>query len=85
MVCGALHIADKTIETAFQDYISSLEKGQIQASNALTNVVDVELINNGNKYKVQASKSGTNTYFLQVFYLENRIVSDTQSNDFCCR
>uniref|UniRef100_A0AAR5PDP7 Acetyl-CoA carboxylase n=1 Tax=Dendroctonus ponderosae TaxID=77166 RepID=A0AAR5PDP7_DENPD len=66
VVCGALHIADKTIETAFQDYISSLEKGQIQASNTLTNVVDVELINNGNKYKVQASKSGPNTYFLQM-------------------
>lgn len=69
VVCGALHIADKTIETAFQEFISSLEKGQIQASNTLTNVVDVELINNGNKYKVQATKSGPNTYFLQVAYL----------------
>ncbi|KAF7283158.1 hypothetical protein GWI33_001223 [Rhynchophorus ferrugineus] len=66
VVCGALHIADKTIESAFQDFISSLEKGQVQASNTLTNVVDVELINNGNKYKVQATKSGPNTYFLQM-------------------
>ncbi|XP_066148844.1 acetyl-CoA carboxylase isoform X1 [Euwallacea fornicatus] len=66
VVCGALHIADKTIETAFLDFIISLEKGQIQASNTLTNVVDVELINSGNKYKVQATKSGPNTYFLQM-------------------
>ncbi|XP_076256364.1 acetyl-CoA carboxylase isoform X2 [Rhynchophorus ferrugineus] len=66
VVCGALHIADKTIESAFQDFINSLEKGQVQASNTLTNVVDVELINNGNKYKVQATKSGPNTYFLQM-------------------
>ncbi|CAG9767703.1 unnamed protein product [Ceutorhynchus assimilis] len=66
VVCGALHIADKTIETAFQEFISSLEKGQIQGSNTLTNIVDVELINSGNKYKVQVAKSGPNTYFLQM-------------------
>ncbi|XP_050313932.1 acetyl-CoA carboxylase isoform X2 [Anthonomus grandis grandis] len=66
VLCGALHIADKTIEKAFQEFISSLEKGQIQASNTLTNVIDVELINSGNKYKVQATKSGPNTYFLQM-------------------
>ena len=65
-MCGSLHIADRTIETACQEFNSSLEKGQIQASNTLTNVIDVELINNGNKYKVQATKSGSNAYFLQV-------------------
>ncbi|XP_060534242.1 acetyl-CoA carboxylase isoform X2 [Cylas formicarius] len=66
VVCGSLHIADKTIETAFQEFVNSLEKGQIQGSNTLSNVVDVELINNGNRYKVQATKSGPNTYFLQM-------------------
>ncbi|KAG5900051.1 hypothetical protein JTB14_016026 [Gonioctena quinquepunctata] len=66
VICGALHIADKTITTAFQEFQNSLERGQIQGSNTLTNVVDVELINEGNKYKVQATKSGANTYFLQM-------------------
>lgn len=66
VICGSLHIADKTISTAFQEFQNSLERGQIQGSNTLTNVVDVELIHGGNKYKVQATKSGPNTYFLQM-------------------
>lgn len=64
VICGSLHIAEKSINTAFQEFQNSLERGQIQASNTLTNVVDVELINDGHKYKVQATKSGPNTYFL---------------------
>lgn len=47
VICGALHIADKTVTTAFQEFQNSLERGQIQGSNTLTNVVDVELINEG--------------------------------------
>lgn len=47
VICGSLHIADKTINTAFQEFQNSLERGQIQGSNTLTNVVDVELINDG--------------------------------------
>ncbi|XP_018332454.1 acetyl-CoA carboxylase isoform X2 [Agrilus planipennis] len=64
VMCGSLHIAEKTINNAFTEFQNSLEKGQIQGSNALTNVVDVELIHEGNKYKVQTTKSGPNTYFL---------------------
>lgn len=64
VICGALHIADKSIGECFTEFQNSLERGQIQASNTLTNFVDVELINEGNKYKLQATKSGANTYFL---------------------
>ncbi|XP_043279502.1 acetyl-CoA carboxylase isoform X2 [Venturia canescens] len=64
VTCGALHIADRTIQNAFTGFQTALEKGQIQASNDLKNVVDVELINDGFKYKVQAAKSGPNSYFL---------------------
>ncbi|XP_034934564.1 acetyl-CoA carboxylase isoform X3 [Chelonus insularis] len=64
VTCGALHIADRTITAAFSGFQTALEKGQIQASNDLNNVVDVELINDGWKYKVQTSKSGPNSYFL---------------------
>ncbi|XP_025161543.1 acetyl-CoA carboxylase isoform X2 [Harpegnathos saltator] len=64
VTCGALHIADRTITAAFAGFQTALEKGQIQASNDLDNVVDVELINDGYKYKVQAAKSGPNSYFL---------------------
>ncbi|XP_044762645.1 acetyl-CoA carboxylase isoform X3 [Coccinella septempunctata] len=64
VICGSLLIADNTISTSFNEFITSLERGQIQASNTLSNVVDVELIHEGYKYKVQATKSGPNTYFL---------------------
>ncbi|XP_049317448.1 acetyl-CoA carboxylase [Bactrocera dorsalis] len=64
VVCGALHIADHQISDAFSSFQTSLEKGQIQAANTLTNVIDVELINGGMRYKVQAAKSGANSYFL---------------------
>ncbi|XP_044017806.1 acetyl-CoA carboxylase isoform X2 [Aphidius gifuensis] len=64
VTCGALHIADCTISAAFNGFQTAMEKGQIQAGNDLNNVVDVELINNGWKYKVQATKCGPNSYFL---------------------
>lgn len=64
VVCGALHIADRQISDSFTSFQTSLEKGQIQAANTLTNLVDVELINGGIRYKVQAAKSGANSYFL---------------------
>ncbi|XP_046476133.1 acetyl-CoA carboxylase isoform X3 [Neodiprion pinetum] len=64
VTCGALHIADRTITAAFNGFQTALEKGQIQASNDLDNVCEVELINDGFKYKVQTAKSGPNSYFL---------------------
>jgi acetyl-CoA carboxylase / biotin carboxylase 1 len=64
VVCGALHIADRQINESFTHFQTSLEKGQIQAANTLTNLVEVELISEEVKYRVQAVKSGSNSYFL---------------------
>ena len=64
VICGALHIADRQIADAFADFRTSLEKGQLQAANTLTNIIDVELLSNGNRYKVQTAMSGPNSYFL---------------------
>lgn len=64
VICGAIHVAENAIDEAFQEFQNSLERGQIQGSNTLHNVVDIELINDGFKYKVQATKSGTNSFFL---------------------
>lgn len=61
---GALHIADRTILSAFSGFQTSLEKGQIQAGNDLNNIIDVELINDGWKYKIQVTKCGPSSYFL---------------------
>lgn len=64
VICGALHIADRKILDAFQNFQLSLERGQIQGSNTLDHIVNVELIHDGYKYKVNVTKSGPNTYFL---------------------
>jgi acetyl-CoA carboxylase / biotin carboxylase 1 len=64
VICGALHIADRQLSEAFSHFQTSLEKGQIQAANTLTNVADIELISDAVKYRVQAVKSGSNSYFL---------------------
>lgn len=64
VICGALHIADLQITEAFTNFQTSLEKGQIQAANTLTNMAEVELISEAVKYRVQAVKSGGNSYFL---------------------
>lgn len=66
VICGALHIADRKISEAFTSFQTSLEKGQIQAANLLTNVLDVELIHDGYKYKISAVKSGSDSYFLAM-------------------
>lgn len=59
-----LYIADRQITDSFRSFPTSLEKGQIQATTTLINFVDVELIAQSIRYKVQAAKSGPNTYFL---------------------
>lgn len=41
VTCGALHIGDRIITAGFAGFQTALEKGQIQASNDLNNVVDV--------------------------------------------
>ncbi|XP_021953724.1 acetyl-CoA carboxylase isoform X2 [Folsomia candida] len=64
VICGALHVADLAIVNAFQNFQSSLERGQILPANTLKNIVSVELINEGVKYKIEACKSGPNQYFL---------------------
>ncbi|GBP42919.1 Acetyl-CoA carboxylase [Eumeta japonica] len=66
VICGSILIADNIISTHFQEFKSALEKGQIQGSSQLSNVVDVELIHSGYKYKVQATKSGPMSYFLSM-------------------
>lgn len=64
VICGALHVADRTINNSFRNFQQSLERGQIQGSNTLEHTVNIDLINEAIKYKVQATKSGLNSYFL---------------------
>uniref|UniRef100_T1JBH2 Uncharacterized protein n=1 Tax=Strigamia maritima TaxID=126957 RepID=T1JBH2_STRMM len=64
VTCGALQVADQAIVNAFQTFQNTLERGQILPANSLFNMVDVELIYEGLKYKLQATKTGPSNYFL---------------------
>ncbi|XP_022251456.1 acetyl-CoA carboxylase isoform X2 [Limulus polyphemus] len=64
LICGSVHVADQVIISSFQNFHSSLEKGQILPATALSSTVDVELIHDGLKYDVKASRYGPTSYFL---------------------
>lgn len=57
VICGALHIADHKIQSAFQDFQTSLGRGQILPANLLKNNVDVEFIYEGFKYCIEVAFS----------------------------
>jgi len=65
LICGALNIADQTIQTNFQSFKTSLERGQTQPASLLKNTVDVDLIYQGQKYKVSATKTGPDVYWVE--------------------
>lgn len=64
VICGSLHVADQGILNSFQQFQSSLERGQVLPAYTMSNCVEAELIYEGLKYKVQATKAGPNSYFL---------------------
>ena len=66
LICGALNIADKTIQDNFQSFKTSLERGQTQPASLLKNTVDVELIHSGQKYKISCTKTGPELYWVEL-------------------
>ncbi|XP_069956208.1 acetyl-CoA carboxylase isoform X2 [Cherax quadricarinatus] len=64
VMCASVLIADNAIQDAYNNFYNSLEKGQILPLKSLNNVVEVDLITDGIKYHVQATKSGPTQYFL---------------------
>ena len=65
LVCGALNIADETIQTNFQSFKISLERGQTQPASLLDNTVAVDLIYQGQKYSLSATKTGPTSYWVE--------------------
>lgn len=66
LICGALYIADQTIQTNFQSFRTSLGRGQTQPASLLTNTVAVDLIHSGLKYQVCATKTGPSLYWVEL-------------------
>lgn len=69
VICAAIHIADETFRSNFQNFRSSLERGQILPMNTLSISRQVELVNGQTKYKLQVRKSMIFFVFLIIFRL----------------
>uniref|UniRef100_A0A6G1S971 Acetyl-CoA carboxylase n=1 Tax=Aceria tosichella TaxID=561515 RepID=A0A6G1S971_9ACAR len=81
--CGSIHLADSKLNENFQQFQQSLQKGQILPANAVNimNTVNSELVYDGVKYFVSATRSGPNSYFLVMNgtykYVEIHHLSDS--------
>nr|XP_060640089.1 acetyl-CoA carboxylase 2-like isoform X3 [Anolis sagrei ordinatus] len=62
VVCGALNVADAAFRTCRDDFLHSLERGQVLPATSLLNLVDVELISDGIKYVLKVARQSLSTY-----------------------
>ncbi|QQP49798.1 Uncharacterized protein FKW44_010585, partial [Caligus rogercresseyi] len=66
IICASLNVADQVINTNFQSFKASLERGQAQPAKFLKNCVHVDLIQEGFKYAISATKIGPTLYFIEL-------------------
>ncbi|XP_044296549.1 acetyl-CoA carboxylase 2 isoform X1 [Varanus komodoensis] len=64
VVCGALNVADASFRTCMDDFLHSLERGQVLPAASLLNMVDVELIYEGVKYALKVARQSLTTYVI---------------------
>ncbi|XP_077165163.1 acetyl-CoA carboxylase 2 isoform X1 [Paroedura picta] len=64
VVCGALNVADALFRTCMDDFLHSLERGQVLPAASLLNTVDVELIYEGAKYALKVARQSLSTYVI---------------------
>nr|APH81346.1 ACC [Paracyclopina nana] len=66
LICGALCVAEGIITSNFETFKASLERGQTQPATILKNSVNVDLIHEGMKYCVRATKTGKASYMMEL-------------------
>ncbi|XP_075070318.1 acetyl-CoA carboxylase 2 isoform X2 [Mixophyes fleayi] len=64
VVCGALNVADILFQTCMNEFLHSLERGQVLPAATLLNIVDVELISERVKYKLKVARQSLTTYVI---------------------
>ncbi|XP_056384806.1 acetyl-CoA carboxylase 2 isoform X2 [Hyla sarda] len=64
VVCGALNVADALFQTCMNEFLHSLERGQVLPAATLLNTVDVELISEGVKYTLKIARQSLTTYVI---------------------
>ncbi|XP_073485949.1 acetyl-CoA carboxylase 2 isoform X2 [Aquarana catesbeiana] len=64
VVCGALNVADAFFQTCMNEFLHSLERGQVLPAATLLNIVDVELISEAVKYTLKVARQSLTTYVI---------------------
>eukprot|EP00795_Rhopilema_esculentum_P005271 gene5271-420_t len=64
VICGALHVAEASINNSNHSFQSALERGQIPKPEMLKTSEIVELIHQSTKYSLVVNQNGPNSYFL---------------------
>ncbi|XP_069817486.1 acetyl-CoA carboxylase 2 isoform X2 [Dendropsophus ebraccatus] len=64
VVCGALNVADALFQTCMNEFLHSLERGQVLPAATLLNTVDVELISESVKYTLKIARQSLTTYVI---------------------
>ncbi|XP_073438704.1 acetyl-CoA carboxylase 2 isoform X1 [Dendrobates tinctorius] len=64
VVCGALNVADALFQTCMNEFLHSLERGQVLPAATLLNIVDVELITESVKYTLKVARQSLTTYVI---------------------
>ncbi|KAM4709981.1 acetyl-CoA carboxylase 2 isoform 2-T2 [Discoglossus pictus] len=64
VVCGALNVADALFRTCMNEFLHSLERGQVLPAATLLNIVDVELISESVKYTLKVARQSLTTYVI---------------------
>jgi acetyl-CoA carboxylase/biotin carboxylase 1 len=62
--CGAVHIADTALQMATNEYTTALSRGQIPPFDSLNATKPLDIIYDGTKYSVAATRVGPSTYAL---------------------
>ncbi len=66
LICGALNVADQIIVNNFQSFKTALDRGQTIPATFLKNTVGVDLLLEGFKYTLRASKVGPTLYLVEL-------------------
>ncbi|XP_066459958.1 acetyl-CoA carboxylase 2 isoform X1 [Eleutherodactylus coqui] len=64
VICGALNVADALFQTCMNEFLHSLERGQVLPAATLLNIVDVELISESVKFTLKVARQSLTTYVI---------------------
>jgi acetyl-CoA carboxylase/biotin carboxylase 1 len=73
LICGALCVAEGIISSNFETFKASLERGQTQPATILNNSVNVDLVSEGMKYCVRATKTGRSNFMMELGHSKKNV------------